>query len=345
MATASLPRVVPRHWVYLDEQRTHEVHAEVEARTDETVLLTTEFPAGSRDAAEAVQLARRVSAEAEVDAHLLDLESRLRLSGNYFRLNVASMKWTPLGAARPGMGVDLRAIELPMPGGAPGAKMGFHHFHNPGGEDRLLITMPRVDIGGDRHVLAELAFQFPQVDAGELEVRHTRLSPPVLRSSLVREHVEKPRQGFSKLVEAKDYHAAYGEGWVESARTMWRSAASRLLRRPAVAPPVPPPNPKGPMAPERVAELREALVDAKVLGLKARFLRPGEEAHALVGGEHAIRRLIQTKRRQHDHAVAYDLAMLESALLLQYAIPAESWSLCDEESDKLLRFVKGYQRR
>jgi hypothetical protein len=42
--------------------------------------------------------------------------------------------------------------------------------------------------------------------------------------------------------------------------------------------------------------------------------------------------------------VAYDLSMLESALLLQYAIPAESWSLCEEESDKLLRFVQGYHR-
>ena len=345
MATASLPRVVPRHWVYLDDQRSHEIHAEVEARPDESVLVTTEFPAGSRDAAEALQLARKVTAESEVEAHLLDLESRLRLSGNYFRLNVASMKWTPLGAPRPEAAVDLRAIELPMPGGVPGAKMGFHHFHNPGGEDRLLITMPRVDIGGDRHVLAELAFRFPQVDAGELEVRHTRMTPPLLRSSLVREHVEKPRQGFSKLIEAKDYHAAYGEGWVDSARTMWRNAASRLLRRPTATPPAPPPLAKGPLVPERVAELREALVDVKVLGLKARFLRAGEESHALVGGEHAIRRLIQAKRRQHDHAVAYDLSMLESALLLQYAIPAESWSLCDEESDKLLRFVKGYHRR
>ena len=345
MATASLPRVVPRHWVYLDEHRTHEVHAEVEARPEDDVLVTTEFPAGSRDAAEAVQLARRVTAESEVAAHLLDLEARLRLSGTYFRLNLASMKWTPLGPPTPEMAVDLRAIELPMPGGAPGAKMGFHHFHNPEGEDRLLITMPRTDIGGDRHVLAELAFEFPQVDAGDLQVRHTRLTPPVLRSSLVREHVEKPREGFSKLVDAKDYHAAYGDGWVESARTMWRSAASRLLRRPPTTPTPPAPPSAGPLAPARAAELREALVDAKVLGLKARFLQPGEESRALLGGEHAIKRLVLTKRRQHDHTSAYDLSMLESALLLQYAIPAESWSLCDEEGDKLLRYVKGYARR
>jgi hypothetical protein len=345
MVPAALPRVAPRHWVYLDEQRTHEVHAEVEARPEDDLLVTTEFPAGSRDATEAVQSARRVTAETEVARHLLDLESRLRLSGKYYRLDVASMQWTPLGAPKPDVRVDLRAIELPMPGGAPGAKMGFHHFHNPGGEDRLLITMPRTDIGGDRHVLAELSFEFPQVDAGDLQVRHTRMTPPLLRSSLVQEHVEKPRQGFSKLIEAKDYHAAYGEGWVESARMMWRSAASRLLRRPATTPTPPAPQPKTPLAPERVADLREALVDARVLGLKARFLQSGDEARALLGGEHAIRRLVQTKRRQHDHTVAYDLSMLESALLLQYAIPAESWSLCEEESDKLLRFVQGYHRR
>lgn len=344
MATA-LPRLAPRHWVYLDEQRTHEIHAEVETRDEDDLLVTTEFPAGSRDPAEAVQSARRVTAEAEVAHHLLDLESRLRLSGSYYRLNVANMKWTSLGPARTEPRIDLRAIELPMPGGASGQKMGFHHFHNPGGEDRLLITMPRVDIGGDRHVLAELAFEFPQVDAGDLQVRHTRLTPPILRSSLVQEHVEKPKQGFAKLIEAKDYHAAYGEGWVESARLMWRSAASRLLRRPTSAPAPTAVPVKGPVPPERVAELREALVDAKVLGLKARFLQPGEEERALLGGEHAIRRLIQSKRRQHDHAVAYDLSMLESALLLMYAIPAESWSLCEEESDKLLRFVQGYHHK
>lgn len=342
MAAASLPRLTPRHWVYLDEQRTHEVHAEVEARDEESLLVTTEFPAGGRDPSEAVQSARRVTEEAEVRALLNDLEGRLRLSGNYFRLNVADMKWTPLG--QPASRVDLRAIELPMPGATSSTQtMGFHHFHNPKGDDRLLITMPRVDLGGDRHVLAELSFEFPLVDSGDLQVRHTRLTPPILRSSLVHEHVEMPRQGYSKLIEAKDYHAAYGEGWVESARLMWRNAASRLLRRPTAE--TTQVTVRAPPQPGRVEEMREALGHAKVLGLKMRFLQPGEEKRAIAGGEHAIRRLVQAKRRLHDHTVAYDLAMLEAALLLAYAIPNESWSLVEEESDKLLRYVQGYHRR
>lgn len=345
VAAPTTPRMAPRHWVYLDEHRTHEVHAEVEARPQETVLVTTEFPAGSRDSAEAVQVARRVTQEAELKSMLLDLEGRLRLSGNYFRLDVAEMKWTPLGSAPAGQRVDLRAIELPLPGGKPGAKMGFHHFHNPAGEDKLLITMPRADVEGDRHVLAELSFRFPQVEDGDLQVRHTRLAPPVLRSSLVREHVEMPRLGFSKLVEAKDYHAAYGEGWVDSARLMWRNAASRLLlRRSPVAPAPPTPALKGPPPPGRVAQVRDVLGDARVLALKARFLQAGEEPRAMQGGEHAIRRLVLAKRRQHDHTVAYDLSMLESALLLEYALAHDSWSLVDEEGDKLVRFVRGYAR-
>lgn len=346
MATATLPRLAPRHWVYLDERRTHEVHAEVESRDDGNLLVTTEFPAGSRDAAEALQTARRVTQEAEIQSALHDLEGRLRLTGNYFRLNFAEMKWAPLGPAPPSARVDLRAIELPIPGGAPGAKMGFHHFHQPGGDDRLLITMPRVDIGGDRHVLAELTFEFPQVDEGELQVKHTRMTPPLLRSSLVTEHLDMPRKGYSKLIEAKDYHRAYGEGWVESARTMWRNAASRLLLRRTVAPepPAPPLQRAAPSA-ERSRELRQAMQDAKILALKARFLQPGDEARVMPLGEHQIRRLIQTKRRLFDHTMAYDLSVLESALLLQYALDAESWSLVDEESDKLLRYVKGFARK
>lgn len=344
MVAAAVPKLAPRHWVYLDEHRTHEVHAEVEARPEETLLVTTEFPAGSRESSEAVQLARRVTQEAEVRSILHDLEGRLRLSGNYFRLDVAEMRWVPLGPAADGQRVDLRAIELPLPGGKPGAKMGFHHFHSPQGEDRLLITMPRMDVEGDRHVLAELTFQFPQVEAGDLRVKHTRLAPPVLRSSLVQEHVEMPRQGFSKLIEAKDYHAAYGEGWMDSARLMWRNAATRLLLRRTPTPPPQAPPQKGPPTDARVAELREVLANARVMGLKARFLAQGEEARAAQGGEHAIRRLILAKRRAYDHTVAYDLAMLESALLLQHALANASWSLLDEEADKLVRFVKGYAR-
>lgn len=337
----TIPRLTPRHWVYLDDKRTHEVHAEVEARSEENVLVTTEFPPGSRDPSEAIQAARRVAAEAEVQAYVADLEARLRYSGNYFRLNLDNMQWTPLGAPPSNLRLDLRAMELPIPGAAPDAKMGFHHFHQASGEDRLLVTMPRTDLGtGDRHVLAELSFQFPRVEEGEMKVLHTRLAPSTLQSSLVREHIEAPRKGFRKLVEARDYVTAYGEGWLDSARTMWRGAASRMLggsRKAATAAPVPP-SPGS-----RLKEIEAALQHPRVLALAKRFLDAGEAERIMAGGEHHIRRAIQSKRRKFDHTVAYDLAILESSMLLTYGIRAQSWSLVNEESDKLLRFAHGYR--
>ena len=343
MATPSLS-MARRHWVYLDEQRSHELHAEVEARGPETLLVTTEFPAGSRDPAEALQAARRVAAENEVRTALLDIENRLRLTGNYFRADLADanaavgMKWIALGAAT-GIRPDLRAIEIPMPG-APTAdsKMGFHHFHNPAGLDRLLISMPRIDLDVSKNVLAEMRFRFPRVDEGEMQVLHTRVAPTILKSSLVAEHIEMPKQGYAKLVEPRDYQRTFGDKWVESARTMWRSAASKLLsRKPAdtLAPVAPP-------APSRLQALEQGILDQRVRRLRAQYMDAGEAERALATGEHAIRRVITLKRRAFSHTAAYELSVLESALLIEYALGAKVHSLVDEEAEKLLRFLQGY---
>lgn len=332
----------PRHWVYLDEARSHELHAQVEARPGEAMLLTTEFPSGSRDPAEAIHSARRVTAEAEVAAHLRELEERLSLTGRYFRADARDMRWAPLPPAAGR--VDLRGLELPIPDAKqPGARMAFHHFHNPGGTDNLLIAMPRLDADPDRHVLAELTFRFPRVEDGDLSILHSRLTPSTLRSSLVQHHLELPKKGFAKLVEAKDYMQAYGSGWVESTRHVWRAAATRVLGGPR--------REKGPLlatadqaSPGNVGELSQALRAPKVEALRQRFLAAAELAECLTNGEHAIRRIVAAKRRQQPHTAAYDLSILEASLLVEYGMRAKVWSLCDEEGTKLLRYVHGYVR-
>ena len=74
-------------------------------------------------------------------------------------------------------------LEMPLPGAQSAAhKMSFHHFHNRDGSDRLLISMPRMDIPGDRQILAELAFEVPRDEAGTLDIVHPRLAPVTLRS-------------------------------------------------------------------------------------------------------------------------------------------------------------------
>ncbi|MEA3199027.1 MAG: hypothetical protein QOE90_455 [Thermoplasmata archaeon] len=338
MASLAASRLSPRHWIYLDEGRTHEVHAQVDPRPDESMFLVTEFPRGSRDPAEAVQQARRVGEEAELQAAVRELEDRLRLAGSYWRADAKDLAWAPLGASA--KQVDLRALEMPLPGATnPAHKMQFHHFHNPNGSDKLLVAMPRLDVPGDRQILAELAFEFPRVEIGELDIVHPRLAPATLRSAIVREHLELPQKGFGKLVEAKDYVKSFGDGWIESAKQMWRGAAARML---SGRPQEPLPTYQRPQRPQRVEEIREALGHAKILALKARFLVGEEGSRAVANGEHAIRRLIQAKRRQTDHTVAYELAMLETALLLEQALRNEVWSLFEEEQTKLLRYVRGF---
>lgn len=339
MAAVAAPRLGPRHWIYLDQGQSHEVHAQVEPRQGEAVFTTTEFPRGTQDPGDVIQQARRVTEEAELQSALRELEERLRLAGTYYRAEAPKQEWVPLGPSP--RQVDLRAIELPIPNAPrPDARMGFHHFHNPNGTDRLLITMPRLDLQGtQRDILAELEFEFPRVDVGELAIVHPRLAPQTLRSTLVREHVVMPQKGFSKLVEAADYVKSFGDSWLDAAREMWRGAAARML---SPRPTEPLPTYQKPARPDRVQEIQDALGHAKVLTLRAKYLQGDEGKRATAGGEHTIRRLIQAKRRVTDHTHAYDLAMLESSMLLEHALKNEVWSLFEEEATKLLRFVRGF---
>lgn len=331
---AALPSgLTQRHWVYLDESRSHEVHAQVAAHGAEALLRTTEFPAGSRDPGEVVLTESRVQGEEELVSLLRELEDRLALTGRYRRADARTLEWAPLPPAS--RVLDLRAHEAALP---DGGRMRFHHFHGgEAGRDRLLIAMPRPGMQS-RHVLAQMSFEFPRVESGDLEVLHARLSPATLASSLAREHIEAPRRGLRKLFEPSDYERAYGSGWVERARSVFAGAAARLVGGPApLAQKVAPQR-----APARLDEVRLALSSAKVIALRSRWLDAVTEARLVEGGEHAIRKWIQALRRREPHQVAYDLSVLEAALLLEYAIPASMWDLCEEEGAKLLRFLHGY---
>lgn len=337
MVAASISRQAARHWVYIDEMRTHEVHAELTLRPGGAALLTTEFPAGSRDPGEAIHGESAVSSEPDLLVMLRELEERLAHAGRYFKADAAEGRWTPLPPPR-SKAPDLRAHEVPLPDAAdPSERLRFHHFHKADEDDRLVIAMPRKESPG-RHILAEMRFEFPHIERGELQVLHTRLTPATLRSSILREHVEAPRRGFAKLVEPADYQRAYGQGWLDKTKAMFKRAASVLVAPPpAPAMPLPIPN-----APARLEEMRRALTAPRVLSLKRRYIEPETEARVVPGGEHSVRRHIAHLRAAHGHAVAYELSILEAVLMLQYAIPARMWDLCQDEGGKLLRYLHGY---
>lgn len=335
---AALPRTAPRHWVYLDAQRTHEVHAQFAQSGAQGILVTTEFPMGSREPGEMVQSQTPVRGEPELVTLLAELEGRLALGGQYFRAEAGDLQWIAVKAEAPP--VDLRAHEAPIPGlEATGGRMRFHHFHGESGEsDRLLISMPRPGMSG-RHVLAEMKFEFPRIDQGELNVLHARLATPLLASAVAKEHVEAPRRGFRKLFEARDYERAYGEGWFDKTRGMLQRAAVRIVggAAPAPQPPMPVHAPS-----DRLEQMRLALASSRIEALKMQYVDPVAEAVLVEAGEHAIRKFVNGLRRKATHQQSYDLSLLEAALLCEYAIPAKMWDLANEEGAKLLRYVYGY---
>lgn len=323
--------------MYLDAARTHELHAQAALAGSNGIFVTTEFPAGSKDPGEVVRSQTTVSGEEELTSLLREIEDRLANTGSYFRTEAAEPKWTPL--ATPARPLDLRAHEAQIPGmETTGARMRFHHFHGEDGErDRLLISMPRPGMSG-RHVLAEMAFEFPHVDAGELQVVHARLAPAVLASVVAKEHVEAPRKGFRKLFEPKDYERTYGSRWAERASVMFKSATARV-----VAGPVPiaePPPPQG--VPDRLALMQSVLSHSRIEAIRARYVDPVTEAQLVEGGEHGIRRFVNKLRARATHQQAYEISLLEATLLCEYAIPAKMWDLAADEGAKLLRYVYGY---
>ena len=339
MAAAAIPHVTSRHLVYLDDQRTHEVHAQVALAPGAGVLATTEFPVGSRDGTEALHAEAPVRGEDDLRVLLRELEDRLSMSGRYWRADVADMRWVPLPpATRPPP--DLRAHEVPLPGAtSPEEKLRFHHFHQPRGRERLLVSMPRPELAG-RHVLAELTFDFPHVDQGDLDILHTRLTAATLRSSVLREHVEAPRKGFEKLVEPQHYQRAFGDGWLDKTRGVLRKAATRFLHLDAQREP-PPPAPTPARRPPDLERMAASLGEERVASLVSQWVTPADRARLVAGGEHVIRRHVNALRRRAGHLVAYDLSVVEAALLLEYAIPAQMWDLCEEQGAKLLRYARG----
>lgn len=330
-------QLAARHWVYLDAARTHELHAQTAVSGNEGVLVTTEFPAGSRDPSEVVRAQTPVRGEPELLSLLGELEERLAHTGRYFRTEASDPRWMPL--AEPARALDLRAHEAAIPGAdGAGAKMRFHHFHGEdGGEDKLLISMPRPGMTG-RHVLAQMTFEFPHVDAGELEVLHARLAPSVLASVVAKEHVEAPRKGLQKLFEPRDYERTYGAKWAERASVMFKKATARFIDAPA-APEPPAPELRPYPVPGELAAMKAALSHSRIEALRARYVDPVTEAQLVEGGEHIIRRYVNKIRAKASHQQAYDLSLLEATLLCEYAIPAKMWDLAADEGAKLLRYV------
>lgn len=314
-------------WFYLDEARTHEVHAHVVEGGPGFRFVAREWPFGSRGRGEPFESAAPFHEAWEVKYHVADLEARLASLGRYWRHEPPRAGWTPVHRNPATPSVDLRGLDL---GGAiPGAT--FHPFRGPAGRDRLLVSLPTASAGA--FALADLDYAFPRVEEGALRLLHPGLPPALLRSLLAREHLALAQRGFGKLATPTDFALAYGPAWRERVVKTFEAVAERVARGPD---PSPRPAPAA-SAPERErprTDYATALADPRLRAVHARFLKPGEEEALVAGGEPAIRRAVAAKRRTAAHVDQHRLSALEASLLARHAL--RTGSTVPPEADRIL---------
>lgn len=316
-------------WLYMDEGRTHEVHAHVVQEGPGFRFVAREAPHGARDASASFESVARFREPWEAKFHLADLESRLASLGPYWRHAPPRAGWTRVHRNPSVPRVDLRPVDL---GAASLPDATFHSFHHAAAsKDRLLVAIPRSTRGA--YALADLDFAFPRVQEGSLSLLHPCLAPAILRSLLGREHLRLRREGFDKLSSPADFALVYGPEWREKLTQAIHAAGDRVLSwSPEPDPEEAPSLQEAETAPMDYAA---ALSDPRLLALHRRFLRAGEEESLLSGGMPAIRRAIAAKRRAVAHSDQHRLSALEASLLARHALQAKT--SVDPEATRILR--------
>ncbi len=323
-----------RHWVYLDKDRTHEVHVEVITDAKGSRFVTTEFAHRCLDPAEAVTHEEPIEAAWEIEVERTRVEGRLSRMGTYFRKTVGESRWHPL-QSRPQTAPLGHAVS--MPGGThPEAKLGFHHFHDEKrSRDRLLLSVPRLDLAQPRFILADIAYEFPEINRGNLTIAHTRLTDITLRSVVSRADLDLADHGFRRLTTPLDYAAAYGADWRRTIPASIDEVTARVLAGrigPGEAPRADPPVPL-----LGIHEARELLGDAALARLK-RYLNE-EEDSLWARGELGIRRFVSARRRTTSNAEQHELSALEAYLLVGYGFHSGNAQLVGVEGAKLARWA------
>lgn len=332
-ASAARPSWAPwphgSHAVYLDEARTHQVHAHVLPDGPGFRFVTREAPCSQAAASLFIESAVRFRDAWEAKFHVADLEGRLASIGRYWRQEAGRPGWLPVHRNPATPRVDLRCLDL----GGPVAGASFHPFHHAGeGRDRLLVALPRKGAGAGTWALAELEFAYPRFEEGTLGLLHGALPAPVLRSVLAREHISAAQRGYEKLTQPAEFALAYGPTWRERLLRTFEAVVTRIVTwRPKEEEPAPAPTP----GPEPGLDYASALTHPRLLEVHRRFLKPGEEDALLRAGVPAIRRAVASKRRSAAHSEQHLLSALEASLLVRHAIASKTQ--VDPEAARLLR--------
>lgn len=297
----------------MDERRAHEVHAGVRNGHE---FVVKESAYANDDADEVAESAQRITEPWEGQYFLMDLEKRLSLLGRYWRLDVAAQHsgWTPVKPTDAFARLDLEAMR-----GAPyEGRVAFHHYHQPGAHDALLLSVAHATARGPRHLLAKLSFEFPDAEGGDLRLLHARLPAAVARSVLAREHLSLAAGGHAKLRDGRDVLRVHGRDAPRLAALAYDAALRRVAaggfgkaQRGREVP-----------VDELYTDYAAALADPRLLALHARFLQPGEEERLLEAGEATIRRFIQRKRQETEERDQHLLTLLQASLLARDGLRA-----------------------
>lgn len=327
------PGLTLARWLYVDERRTHEVHAGVRGGRE---FVVKEAAFGNIEPSEVMFTLQALEEPWEAVLALKQLESRLALLGAYWRRDIeAGPQWTRLHPD-PMATLDLRPTRV----GILEGRVAFRHYWRKGAPAVVLIEVAQPAPGGPRSLLAVLSHEFPDVDDGELTLLHARLPPAPARSILAREHLRLVEAGYAKLVEPVDLTLAHGGDALREARESGERALVRIS--------------EGRFGKGRVDAPRElpvdglytdymgALTDPRVLALHARFLDVGEEERLLAAGEVAIKKAIGRKREQARGQDQYLLTILQASLLAREGLRGGHSTTVDPEVAALVRRFSYY---
>lgn len=314
-------------WVYVDERRTHEVHAGL--RGGEFVVKESAF--ANDDPDEVIETATRAAEAWELQLLHFGLERRLSMLGRYWRYDLQQRGgWTLVRAGDAFESLDLRPVRLDLFHG----RVAFYHFHEAGGKDVVLANIPQATPRGTRYLLATLRLAFPDAEGGDLALLHARLPAGPATSILARESLVLKDKGYAKLVAEDDFRRAHGADAPREAGRAYEALLARISegRFGSAAAPR-----RAPIVDEFYTDYLRALTDPRLIALHARFLAPGEEEALVAGGDGAIRRFIAKKRDETPTADQHLLTVLQASLIAREGLRVGHAAKVDPEVAALVR--------
>lgn len=358
---------MPGPWLYVDDRRTHEVRVQhPQGRALELVFRESEL--GGKDDKEVWTRTVQLTEPWERQMHLLALERRLTLLGNYFRTEAGRPGWTPVRQP-----TSVRALDLRPTKGR--GEIEFHVYREEERDrTRTFVVLTQDTPKGPRSLLGRFDAFGKGREAAGVQILHVGLPPPVCRSLLASEVLvalddrmrrgEPPQRDGSwwgdvlELVEGLLSAVQVGEVKQGEWRPTWKgdkpvsAAQQRALdiggarafdvedEDTGTAR-----NVEGKKASVRIDEIPDdvfgILRDPRLLALHERFLAPGEKELLVHKSERELLAALKKKRDAVRPDEWHLLSVVEASLLVQRALSVKGARL-ERETLHVLRHAPAY---